>query len=309
MMDELDEMEQNWHDGLGEELMRELLDNTTPLFFSPQVAEAEEDSHRESVVNKLISTVYSGPTIGDIESALSLTSQSSDTENQNNSRPIVSLTEKGLSKMENKYTLRIKTCGNGLSDDGYKWRKYGQKAIKNSPNPRSYYRCTNPRCNAKKQVERSTEDPETLVVTYEGLHLHYTYSHFLLSRSPEFNSAGLSTAKKPKINPMGHKNQIPDYAPHEPAPHSSAIVSSEQSQGEDRFGDLQYGLLDEDEKSARGLGLLEDVVPLLVRKPCNSTTTSSCDPYSPQASSPSISSLSWTPNSPCIDMSILSNIM
>lgn len=87
-MDELDEMEQNWHDGLGEELMRELLDNTTPLFFSPQVAEAEEDSHRESVVNKLISTVYSGPTIGDIESALSLTSQSSDTENQNNSRPM-----------------------------------------------------------------------------------------------------------------------------------------------------------------------------------------------------------------------------
>jgi hypothetical protein len=38
--------------------------------------------------------------------------------------------------MENKYTMKIKTCGNGLADDGYKWRKYGQKSIKNSPNPR-----------------------------------------------------------------------------------------------------------------------------------------------------------------------------
>lgn len=44
--------------------------------------------------------------------------------------------EKDYSKVENKYTLRIKSCGGGLADDGYKWRKYGQKSIKNSPNPR-----------------------------------------------------------------------------------------------------------------------------------------------------------------------------
>jgi hypothetical protein len=41
--------------------------------------------------------------------------------------------------MENKYTLKMKTCGNGLAEDGYKWRKYGQKSIKNSPNPRYTY--------------------------------------------------------------------------------------------------------------------------------------------------------------------------
>lgn len=47
-----------------------------------------------------------------------------------------SILEKDSSKIENKYTLRIKSSGNGMADDGYKWRKYGQKSIKNSKNPR-----------------------------------------------------------------------------------------------------------------------------------------------------------------------------
>ncbi|XP_037444567.1 WRKY transcription factor 23-like [Triticum dicoccoides] len=57
-------------------------------------------------------------------------------------------------------------------DDGYHWRKYGQKAVKNSSFPRSYYRCTTARCGVKKLVERSQEDPSTVVTTYEGRHGH-----------------------------------------------------------------------------------------------------------------------------------------
>uniref|UniRef100_A0A7N0UJL3 WRKY domain-containing protein n=1 Tax=Kalanchoe fedtschenkoi TaxID=63787 RepID=A0A7N0UJL3_KALFE len=57
-------------------------------------------------------------------------------------------------------------------EDGYRWRKYGQKAVKNSPYPRSYYRCTNTKCTVKKRVERSCEDPTTVITTYEGQHCH-----------------------------------------------------------------------------------------------------------------------------------------
>ncbi|KAG4119963.1 hypothetical protein ERO13_D11G112700v2 [Gossypium hirsutum] len=57
-------------------------------------------------------------------------------------------------------------------EDGYRWRKYGQKAVKNSPFPRSYYRCTTISCNVKKRVERCFSDPSIVVTTYEGQHTH-----------------------------------------------------------------------------------------------------------------------------------------
>ncbi|CAL4974391.1 unnamed protein product [Urochloa decumbens] len=57
-------------------------------------------------------------------------------------------------------------------DDGYKWRKYGKKSVKNSPNPRNYYRCSTEGCNVKKRVERDRDDPSYVVTMYEGVHNH-----------------------------------------------------------------------------------------------------------------------------------------
>lgn len=37
---------------------------------------------------------------------------------------------------------------------------------------RSYYRCTNLKCNVRKYVERTSDDPTAFVTTYEGKHNH-----------------------------------------------------------------------------------------------------------------------------------------
>ncbi|XP_054788309.1 WRKY transcription factor 55 isoform X2 [Prosopis cineraria] len=58
-------------------------------------------------------------------------------------------------------------------DDGFTWRKYGQKEIFGSTHPRSYYRCTHQKsykCPAKKQVQRLDDNPNTFAVTYRGSH-------------------------------------------------------------------------------------------------------------------------------------------
>ncbi|KAM0903730.1 hypothetical protein ACQ4PT_018492 [Festuca glaucescens] len=57
-------------------------------------------------------------------------------------------------------------------DDGYKWRKYGKKSVKNSPSPRNYYRCSTEGCSVKKRVERDRDDANYVVTMYEGVHNH-----------------------------------------------------------------------------------------------------------------------------------------
>ncbi|CAH8352123.1 unnamed protein product [Eruca vesicaria subsp. sativa] len=60
-----------------------------------------------------------------------------------------------------------------LLSDAWAWRKYGQKPIKGSPYPRSYYRCSSSKgCLARKQVERNPQNPEEFTITYTNDHNH-----------------------------------------------------------------------------------------------------------------------------------------
>ncbi|KAJ4826637.1 hypothetical protein Tsubulata_002243 [Turnera subulata] len=125
-------------------------------------------------------------------------------------------------------------------EDGYRWRKYGQKAVKNSPYPRSYYRCTTQKCTVKKRVERSFQDPSTVITTYEGQHNHplptslrgsaaTMFSHSMLTPTPmaaattfpqEFllqmppgvsNQVGAGSMFPQNIAQNPHQYQVPDY--------------------------------------------------------------------------------------------------
>ncbi|KAG5048504.1 hypothetical protein GLYMA_04G076200v4 [Glycine max] len=75
-----------------------------------------------------------------------------------------------------KKTVRVPAISSKVADippDEYSWRKYGQKPIKGSPYPRGYYKCSTVRgCPARKHVERASDDPTMLIVTYEGEHRH-----------------------------------------------------------------------------------------------------------------------------------------
>ncbi|CAJ1941727.1 unnamed protein product [Sphenostylis stenocarpa] len=72
--------------------------------------------------------------------------------------------------------IRVPAISSKIADipaDEYSWRKYGQKPIKGSPYPRGYYKCSSVRgCPARKHVERAQDDPNMLIVTYEGEHRH-----------------------------------------------------------------------------------------------------------------------------------------
>jgi hypothetical protein len=58
------------------------------------------------------------------------------------------------------------------NDDGYNWRKYGQKQVKGCEFPRSYYKCTHPNCPLKKKVERDLVDGHVTQIIYKGEHIH-----------------------------------------------------------------------------------------------------------------------------------------
>ncbi|KAG6409308.1 hypothetical protein SASPL_127345 [Salvia splendens] len=100
-------------------------------------------------------------------------------------------------KNEHKRVVVKVSAEGGLSSDMWAWRKYGQKPIKGSPYPRSYY--SSKGCLARKQVEQSCTETGMFIITYTAEHSH--------SQPTRRNSlAGTVRQKFPSPKPS-HKSQ------------------------------------------------------------------------------------------------------
>uniref|UniRef100_A0A5B7BD02 Putative WRKY transcription factor 41 n=1 Tax=Davidia involucrata TaxID=16924 RepID=A0A5B7BD02_DAVIN len=98
----------------------------------------------------------------------------------------------------------------GPIDDGYSWRKYGQKDILGAKYPRSYYRCTYrnvQNCWATKQVQRSDEDPTIFEITYRGKHI--------CNQNPHTAPAPASPEKQEPKQINHHNNHQQQQQPNE----------------------------------------------------------------------------------------------
>ncbi|CAH8278532.1 unnamed protein product [Arabidopsis lyrata] len=287
-----------WTRRCGNDAVEDIFVNEPPLFFLPQEQHHRLMPNEDSITNKFVtSTLYSGPRIQDIANALALVEPLSHPVPEISKSTVPRLERSTLNKVD-KYTLKVKNNSNGMCDDGYKWRKYGQKSIKNSPNPRSYYKCTNPICNAKKQVERSIDEPNTYIITYEGFHFHYTYPFFLPDKTHQWPN------KKTKIHKyyaqeMNKGSQTQEESKEaqlgEPANQNQPVHKAQENTPVNLEDELFFPV----DQCRRQQGLLEDVVaPAMKNIPTKDSVLtaswSSLSSYTSSSLSPS--SLCWSPN-------------
>ncbi|XP_020275557.1 probable WRKY transcription factor 57 isoform X2 [Asparagus officinalis] len=144
-------------------------------------------------------------------------------------------------------------------EDGYRWRKYGQKAVKNSPFPRSYYRCTNSKCTVKKRVERSSDDPSVVITTYEGQHCHHTVAFPRgTTLAPVHNALAMSAPPRPQLY-FPHLQFTPNHFTSFSLPQSPLVTDQHQQQMQETITSMSLPT------GTTGEGLLSDIVPPSMR--------------------------------------------
>ncbi|CAL0315872.1 unnamed protein product [Lupinus luteus] len=148
-------------------------------------------------------------------------------------------------------------------EDGYRWRKYGQKAVKNSPYPRSYYRCTTQKCNVKKRVERSFEDPSTVITTYEGQHNHHCPTTLRGNAVTMFSSPSLFGSTS--IGPSFPQDFLAQLLPSYNNQNQNTMLFHNQNLAHDQntmlFHNQSLAHNPQQLQFPRGNGLLQDLLP------------------------------------------------
>ncbi|KAL0914961.1 hypothetical protein M5K25_015355 [Dendrobium thyrsiflorum] len=121
-----------------------------------------------------------------------------------------------------------------ILDDGYRWRKYGQKVVKGNPNPRSYYKCTNLGCSVRKHIERASTDLRAVITTYEGKHNHDV-------PAPRGNNNNNSSSSSSSYNMSNYAMAIrPSFIETRPEQMASNSFFSPRTNGLDGLGFSRY---------------------------------------------------------------------
>ncbi|KAG2316493.1 hypothetical protein Bca4012_067361 [Brassica carinata] len=174
-------------------------------------------------------------------------------------------------------------------DDGYRWRKYGQKAVKNSPYPRSYYRCTTVGCGVKKRVERSSDDPYIVMTTYEGQHTHpfpMTRGHLAMLTSPILDHGATTTSSSSFAIPQPRYFLTQHHQPYSSMYNNSlSMINQSSSDGTfvnpgSSFPGFDYDMSQASTSTTsfiRDHGLLQDILPSQIRSDTINTRTNEED--------------------------------
>ncbi|XP_048236110.1 probable WRKY transcription factor 46 [Ricinus communis] len=186
-------------------------------------------------------------------------------------------------KTQQRCTEQVKVCsGTGLDgplDDGYSWRKYGQKDILGAKFPRGYYRCTHRHsqgCLAIKQVQRSDENPSIFEVTYRRRHTCVQASHSAMSNDNPKQNQGHPQLQQEK--PHNKEKPIPTTM-EEFLNSEGLIVKTENlDTGEEIFPSFSFldALIDKHNEENSFVGSLSPTFISPATSESNYFSTSSC---------------------------------
>lgn len=130
------------------------------------------------------------------------------------------------------------------ADDPYNWRKYGQKQVKGSEFPRSYYKCTHPNCPVKKKVERSLDGQVTEII-YKGQHNHQPPQSNKRSKDTgnvNGNSYNQGNSELSSQYQSGNVNRLKDQESSQATPENVSGTSDSEE-----VGDAETGVDQKDE--------------------------------------------------------------